>query len=112
MIQKKYFVICVAAVYVILVVLFYKAGNKKSHFDFFGHCFDQPCVRFCCDDDKLCTENYINDNFNKSLIPDYEYWEWNSSQNLHTYFGKPECSGSINGLVEYDKEKIYKFYAV
>lgn len=96
----------------VLIVLFFKSGDKVEEFRFSIECREQPCVRFCCDNCTLCNIGFINDNFNKSLIPVYDEDDWNISQPLKTFYGEPKCSKSINGLVEFEKNKEWIFYSV
>jgi hypothetical protein len=89
MIQKKYFVISVASIYIGLTVLFNVVCQTIEHD---RSCyFERPCVRFSCENKKLCDQKYIDSNFNASLLPDDEYIGWNASQGIKAYFGKPKC---------------------
>lgn len=105
MFQKKYAVISVVAVYLLLFVFFFKLQKKKEYLFFRIECFDSPCVRFCCNDEKYCDDNYINNNFNKSLIPDDEYFTWNASKSLRIFKGSPKCNGWLKGV----ENKEWKF---
>lgn len=106
MFPKKYAVICVVAIYLFLLILFFKFQSKNRSYRF--ECFDQPCVRFCCDTEKFCSSKFINDNFNKSFIPDHQYSQWNASQTLRTFNGKPECFGQLNKV----ENRKWKFLTV
>jgi hypothetical protein len=104
MIQKKYFVICVAFIYIGLIVLFKVVCDYKHE----TSCYlEKPCIRFCCENKKLCDQKYINDNFDANLLPDDEYIGWNSSQGIKAYFGKPNCV-----LDSIDSEENWQFGVV
>lgn len=92
MFQKKYLTVGVVLIYVILIALFFELDIQSSdHYD--ESCYmEKPCVRFCCKDKTLCDQNYIDENFNASLLPDDYGIEWNSTQGIEGYFEKPECS--------------------
>jgi hypothetical protein len=93
MIEKKLPVIVVVVIYVILVVLFFNFQNKRSNVLQESDSDDSSSVRFCCENEKLCTNKFFNDNFNKSLVPATE--KWNPSRKFKTVFGHPECYGKF-----------------
>lgn len=105
--QKKYFVIFTAAVYAVLVSLFYKLQWKEDY-TFDSSCyFGNPCVRFCCKNEQLCNQNYVDKYFNASLLPDDFFTGWNASQGVNAHFGKPRCT-----LKLVDPIKSWKFLTV
>jgi hypothetical protein len=105
MIQKKFLVLSVVVVYIILSVLFFNLQTGRKFY--YSLSFYTPSARFCCENEKLCNNEYINDHFNKSLFSEKLYSEWNSSQNLKTLFGKPECFGRLK-MVDEDKQWEFK----
>lgn len=96
MFPKKYVVICVVAIYLLLLVLFNKLQSKKRYYYYELENSYQPWVRFCCESENLCTDDYINENFNKSLVSVDKYSKWNASQTLRILNGKPACFGRLN----------------
>lgn len=90
MFQKKYFLICAAIVYVVLIVLFTK--SQKNRFYDRTCYYEKPCVRFCCKDEKLCNQKFIDEHFDASTLPDEEDMEWNAAKGVKAYIGKPICS--------------------
>lgn len=108
MIPKTNFVIFAVVVYVVLVIWFYSLEKEVNGLAFERSCyFEKPCVRFCCKDEKLCDQKYINDNFNASLLPEDEYTGWNGTQGLTAHFGKPNCT-----LSSIDSKNAFEFQLV
>jgi hypothetical protein len=68
---------------------------------------ERPCVRFCCENKKLCNQKYINDNFDANLLPDDDDIGWKATKGIKAYFGKPECI-----LDEVDSEDDWEFETV
>jgi hypothetical protein len=91
MIKKKVPIIAVVIIYVVLIILFFKF--QRSNFRSEPDSDDSSSVRFCCENEKLCTNKFFNDNFNKSLVPTSE--KWNPSRRFKTVFGQPECYGKL-----------------
>jgi hypothetical protein len=100
MIQKKYFIIFVSLVYVVLIVLFFKLQKETSYaYDYDESCFfEKPCVRFCCESG--CDQSYIDKHFNASLLPDDDLMEWNGTQGIVAHFERPNCSLKLVDFVE------------
>lgn len=116
MFRKKHAVICVVTIYAILFVLFFRTKKERKPYHLYEHCDESPCVRFCCDDQKFCKDDYINQNFNKSLIAadddDDDYYQWNSSQLLSPAYGNPECTGSFGDVIQFGSNTTWSFYRV
>jgi hypothetical protein len=91
MFQNKYFVIFAAIVYLVLIILF-QSFRKVEEIEDQSCYFEKPCVRFCCKDQKLCDEKYIEENFNASVIPDLGGIYWNVTDGIRGFFGKPKCT--------------------
>jgi hypothetical protein len=92
MFQKRYFVVCVVLIYATLIFLFFHL-QREEKIDFDEACyFEQPCVRFCCKNEELCDQKYIDEHFNASLLPEDEFLEWNGTQGIKAYLEKPKCN--------------------
>jgi hypothetical protein len=92
MIEKKYFVIGVAVTYLVLSVLFFELQDLRYH-EFERSCYyDKPCVTFCCKNESLCNQKYIDGHFNASFLPNDEYTGWNGTLGVTAKFGQPNCT--------------------
>jgi hypothetical protein len=95
MIQKKHLVVVTVATYAVLFTLFFmvQKNNRSSSMNSDSSCIlEKPCVTFCCKNETLCNQKYINDNFNASLLPEDKFTGWNATQGIKAYFGKPNCT--------------------
>lgn len=102
MFKRSYFAIFVFVTYLVLIVLFFSTREKKYPNDVCN--YGDICVRFCCSDEKLCTEKYIRTNFNDSKIPRYE----KEDQEIKIFYGKPYCPLPLTLL----EPAIYQFTGV
>lgn len=90
MISKKYFIISVSVTYAILIGLFLKFFLPTNPYD--SSCYkEKTCVKFCCDDEKLCNQDFIEKHFDASLLENDNQIGWNISQGIKASFGEPDC---------------------
>jgi hypothetical protein len=97
MIQQRYFVVFTIFLYFSLFVLF-----QRHHFTAEGEisCYSDGCVRFCCKNEKLCTQEFIANHFNlsssglKASEDDSEEDDEDASEDRDfvAVFGKPKCN--------------------
>lgn len=86
MFQKKYCVIGAVLMYCILLLLFFV--GIKSQRDLQSACSEiNPCVRFCCENQTTCSEKFIRENFNTSLLTQSA-----DPIEFKILLGKPSCS--------------------
>jgi hypothetical protein len=65
--------------------------RSRNYFD--SHCYwKKPCIRFCCENETLCNQKYIDGKFNASILPDDTHIGWNSSIGIKAILKKPTCS--------------------
>ena len=102
MIRKQTFVIAAIAVYISVAILY--LGLTLNTDEDYSNCWGNICVRFCCDDQRKCSPEFIKDNFNLSALrgPGANVTDYKS------YYGKPSC---FLGKVEPDKWKFHKVSA-
>lgn len=100
--MKRDYVAAAITTYVFLVMFYFVLKENRQ---FQNVCFPNTvCIRFCCNDYKTCSEKFIIDNFNVSLVPsrsgvlDYPAV-------LRFYYGEPTCT-----LV--DSYHDWEFYSV
>lgn len=93
----------VVVTYLVLLIVFFafKEPQKKNNACKYG----QSCIRFCCDDAKLCKTNVIEKFFNASLIPKLE---GDNEKNFIMLFGKPKCAT----LVSFESDREWQFSKV
>lgn len=98
---------CVAAAittYVFLVMLYCLLKENRQ---FKNVCFPNAvCVRFCCNDYETCTEKYIKDNFNMSLVSGKSEVIDNPAE-LRILYGQPTCTLNLM-----DADDDLEFYGV
>ena len=81
--QKKDIVVGFVVSYVFLITLLLVLGKSKS---IDTPCsFNEPCVRFCCNDMKACNDSVIRETFNKSGSVSFE-------DDFTVLHGTPKCS--------------------
>ena len=88
MIQKKHIVVGAVVVYAFLLTLFFTLKDKQN-FNNVCH-FASPCVRFCCFDPQTCSSDFINKNFNTSMIPGLTSSD-GAPADVKFMFGSPTC---------------------
>lgn len=86
MFSWKGFVAIVLATYLFLITLFFATSEKKLYGNACMH--RDACVRFCCIDENLCTDKFIQTHFNSSKVLEIEGRE---DLVIKTRFGKPQC---------------------
>ena len=86
MLSKRDYVIGVILIYLTLSVLFITLNvtPKLLH----EHCLQSFCLRFCCNDKEKCNSNFLDENFDQSLIGTHE--ELNATD-VKIFYGKPKC---------------------
>lgn len=108
MFQQKYFFTVTILIYVTLFGFFNKLQHKRV---IDPNCFKEvPCVRFCCKTDEFCDKNYIDKNFNATILGEktinHENYEYESNEDefkitnmtldvvmdFNPIFGEPICS--------------------
>ena len=85
MFRKQTFVIAAIAVYVLAAILYLELTLNTN--EDFSNCWDNICARFCCDDRRKCSPEFIKENFNLSahMGPDSNVTDY------ETFYGKPSC---------------------
>jgi hypothetical protein len=112
MLRKKDFVFGSVVIYILLIMLMLLV-EEKEHFHL-PCSYYQPCVRFCCNNQSSCKENYIRENFNSSLVPVYRYDgdeknETSEEEKVEfiIFQGHPKCLSKM--ISANDKEEKWKF---
>lgn len=104
-------------IYTILLVLFFVL-EKEFNYNFELECIEHKCFRFCCKNETLCTESFVEENFNSSYgdSHDSSFWFYsdeesdtgeNNTNRMKAYFGEPHCY-----LKETDPDKPWKIEPV
>lgn len=89
MFQKKYFVLGVVIIYIILITI---AFALQRHYSPNISCYSKkPCVRFCCENKQTCSEEFIEKNFNGSLVPNYLPHLGEEVDGFQSLLSKPDC---------------------
>lgn len=105
MLQRTVLDICGVIAYTILLVLFFVLEEEMS-FDADFDCVENKCYRFCCQDEKLCDNKFVMENFNSTYRVGSYWFDYNEgdvenlTMRMIPFFGKPKCF-----LKETDSEK-------
>lgn len=103
MFGRRNFVTAVLVIYLVLIILFFA---YKEPFPYSSACIHgSACVRFCCDDHATCSNKFINEHFNDSLVLKYD------SEYIHEVkhiFGRPDCST----LKPFEADRQWQFHYV
>ena len=95
MFEKKYLDTFVALIYLVLVALFFSL-QKTSDYENSSCSYSEQCYRFCCKNEELCNQNYLEVNFNSTYGEEasldwYDYDGDNTTREVKFFYGKPEC---------------------
>lgn len=98
--RKRDFVIGSIAIYVILILIYSMHLVDRFRPD---DC-DYRCIRFCCFEQKSCSEKFIRDNLNDSLVPSFQPA---LEEKFRILYGRPHCK-----LKQMDSKEKWKFTPV
>lgn len=106
MVKRRDCVIAASVSYLFLLTLFF---FLKDQVVFNTICYhNSPCVRFCCDDPLTCSDKFIRNNFDESLVPKLSLGGRESADlDLKKLYGAPHCS-----LEPVPDEKVWHFSEV
>lgn len=78
-------ILAVVVTYLVLIILLF--AYKKPDLSR-NRCLPKSaCVRFCCDNSKTCSQKFVDEHFNKSLIPGFA----NGYFDVKFLYGRPDC---------------------
>lgn len=99
MMNKNILVFIIAIIGYPILIFFCTKFHKESYVESMCY-FSRPCARFCCKIESECTESYVEEKFNTSLLFENPYFtfyepdettENETEKNFQLYFGKPQC---------------------
>lgn len=94
MFEKKYLDAFVVLVYLVLTALFFSL-QKTSGYEKSSCSYSSQCYRFCCKNEDLCDQNYLEVNFNSTFSEeaalDWFDYDENMTREVKFFYGKPEC---------------------
>lgn len=96
MLSRKNFITFVIVTYLVLLIFFFafKDHQTKNNACMFG----RTCIRFCCEDEKLCKKSVIQTHFNASELKTKD-----ENDDYIILFGEPACASRLERL-ESNKE--------
>ncbi|CRK94553.1 CLUMA_CG008055, isoform A [Clunio marinus] len=89
MFRKRYFIWFTVLIYIVLFIILFVEFEED---EIYNSCYmNDVCVRFCCQNSKTCSDEFIRNNFNKSHLPTFEYNRGQNVTNLKIIYGTPSC---------------------
>jgi hypothetical protein len=95
MISKKDCIIGVITAYVFLIMLYFLLQKQENIKTPCG--WEEPCVRFCCNDTRMCKDSFIRKNFQGNFT---DVDETNSTVDFIVLHGAPTCKLNDYGTGE------------